>query len=78
MTAIKGTANSIAELPSGDGFEIKVVNTESDSDDSTSFAHLPGIHGAGSWESSLVWKEASTPQPWHALIRRLVTSSGSS
>ena len=78
MTAIKGTANSIAELPRQcfDGFEIKVSNTEeSDSDDFyvKFVSSANGIPGAGSWEETLapgLERGFNTSTMPHALIRR--------
>ena len=78
MTAIKGTANSIAELPRQcfDGFELKVQNTEeSDSDDYYVVfrSSASGIPGAGSWEETVapgLERGFNTSTMPHALIRQ--------
>ena len=78
MTAVKGRAQDISQLPSQcfDGFSLEVVNTnDSDADDYyVKFkAAKPGIPGAGAWEEtvapgiSLGLNNQSMP---HALIRQ--------
>lgn len=78
MTAIKGTANSIVDLPGQcfDGFELKVINTEnSDADDYYVIfrSAAEGIPGSGSWEETVapgLERGFNTSTMPHALIRQ--------
>lgn len=77
MTAIKGKANDVTELPPQcfDGFILKVNNTEdSDSDDYyVKFTtEAPGIPGAGSWEETVapdIKTTLNSSTMPHALVR---------
>lgn len=78
MTAIKGIARDVAELPAQcfDGYQVKVNNTEdSNSDDYyvTFESEASGIPGAGSWSESVAPSIRTTlnssTMP-HALIRQ--------
>ncbi|ABP87948.1 tail protein [Synechococcus phage Syn5] len=78
MTAIKGTANSIVDLPGQcfDGFELKVINTENaESDDYYVVfrSAAEGIPGSGSWEETVapgIERGFNTSTMPHALIRQ--------
>lgn len=78
MTAIKGIARDVAELPSQcfDGYLVKVNNTEdSDSDDYyvKFVSEAPGIPGAGSWEETVapgIKTTLNSSTMPHALIRQ--------
>ena len=78
MTAIKGQARDVADLPDQcfDGFTLKVANTDdSDADDYyvKFVTQSPGIPGAGSWEETVapgIKTTLNSSTMPHALVRQ--------